>query len=70
MHLGQTSEGMIKIAKEQLRLGGYTPAQIERDGNVDDPFELVHDVPHAEKVRSQNAQFFLQERACHVYAEA
>ena len=27
-------------------------------------------MPHAEKVRAQNAQYFLQERACHVFAEA
>lgn len=61
---------MIKIVKGQLRSGGYTTAQIERDGNVDEAFDLVHDVPHAEKVKAQNAQFFLQERACHVFAEA
>ena len=68
--LNETKEGMLKLVSEQLRPGGYTPAQIEQQGNVDDCFELVNDVPHIEKVRTQNAQYFLYERAMHVFAES
>lgn len=65
-----TKEGMLTLVREQLRPGGYTPSQIESEANVDDCFELVGDVPHIEKVRTQNAQFFLYERAMHVFAES
>lgn len=68
--LNQNKEGMLKIVAEQLRPGGYTPAQIEQQCNVEDCFELVNDVPHIEKVRTQNTQFFLYERAMHVFAES
>jgi len=43
---------MLKIVGETLRPGGYTPAQIEQQCNVDDCFEIVNDVPHIEKVRT------------------
>ena len=60
---------MLKLVSDQLRPGGYTPAQLERECNVDDPFEAVGDVPHIEKVQAQNSQFFLYERAMHVFGE-
>ena len=68
--LNETKEGMLKLVGDQLKPGGYTPAQLERDANVDDIFECVGDVPHIEKVAAQNAQFFLYERAMHVFAES
>ena len=37
---------------------------------MDDCWDVVADVPHIDKVQSQNAQFFLYERAMHVYAES
>ena len=61
---------MLKLVSEQLSPGGYTPAQIESQASCDDCWELVNDVPHIEKVRTQNAQFFLYERAMHVFAES
>ena len=67
--LGETREGMLKLVSDQLRPGGYTTAQIERDANVDDCFEVVTDVPHIEKVQAQNSQYFLYERATHVFGE-
>lgn len=48
--LNETKEGMLKLVSEQLRPGGYTPAQLERDGNIEDAFEVVGDVPHIDKV--------------------
>jgi len=66
----QTKEGMLKIVSEHLRPGGYTPARIDQEANCDDCFELVNDVPHVDKVKAQNAEFFLYERAMHVFAES
>ena len=50
--MNETYENMLKLVTTALRPGGYTPAQIEQTGNVDDCFELVEDVPHVEKVRT------------------
>ena len=50
--LGETREGMLKLVSDQLRPGGYTPAQIESDANVDDCFEVVMDVPHIDQVQA------------------
>ena len=50
--MGETKEGMLRIVEEQLKPGGYTPAQIESQTHCDDCFEIVTDVPHIEKVRT------------------
>lgn len=54
-HLNESYEGMLKLASETLSPNGYTPEKIELAANCDDCWEIVNDVPHIEKVRTQNA---------------
>ena len=50
--MNETKEGMLKFVSDQLRPGGYTPAQLEQQANVDDCFDAVADVPHIDQVQA------------------
>ena len=48
----------------------YTPQKMSREFEVEDPFDLVGEVPHVYEVKSKNASFELYKRAYHVLSEA
>lgn len=48
----------------------YTPQKISREFEVEDPFDIVKEIPHVYEVKSQNASFDLYKRAYHVLTEA
>ncbi len=50
--------------------GEVTPQKISQLFNVQDPFELVKDIPHINEVKMKNASFHLYRRTHHVLTEA
>ena len=50
--------------------GEYTPDKMSREFEVEDPFDLVGEVPHDYEVKSKNASYELYKRAYHVLSEA
>ena len=62
---------MLDLVKTHLKQGGYTVQMLQREGNVDDPFDfMVSNIPHLSEVQSQNTAFYVYERAYHVFGEA
>jgi len=62
---------MIQLAKESFSSQSeYTPQKISKEFSVEDPFDLVGDVPHISEVKNRNASFELYKRAFHVLTEA
>ena len=61
---------MKELVEVHLQKGGYTPLKLANHAGCEDPFELVFKVPHVAEVQARNAQFFLYERALHVFGEA
>jgi hypothetical protein len=62
---------MISLADTAFtRKGEWTVQMITKDFNIEDPFDLVRDIPHIEEVQKKNASFHLYRRAYHVLTEA
>ena len=62
---------MIELVTKNLKQGGYTVQMLQREGDVSDPFEFMsNNIPHISEVQSQNAAFYVYERAYHVFGEA
>ena len=69
--LNKSFAEMLDLVKANLKQGGYTVQMLQREGNVADPFEfMVSNIPHLSEVQSQNAAFYVYERAYHVFGEA
>jgi hypothetical protein len=47
-----------------------TPQKIGETWGIENPFEVVSDVPHIMDVKNQNVNFDLYKRAFHVLSEA
>jgi galactokinase len=62
---------MLELAKESFsKKTMYTPQQISKEFDVEDPFVVAADVPHLIEVKNRNAGFELYKRAFHVLSEA
>ena len=53
------------VSKEE-----YTPQKIQREFQVEEPFDIVKEVPYVNEVKAKNASFELYKRAHHVLSEA
>lgn len=62
---------MLDLAKSAFKSeDAYSLEMIQKEFGVGDPFKLVKDVPHINKVKEQNKTFDLYKRALHVLSEA
>jgi N-acetylgalactosamine kinase len=61
---------MIELLNKSLQKTEYTPQKISKEFEIEDPFEIVKEIPHVYEVKSQNASFELYNRAYHVLTEA
>lgn len=69
--MGYSFDQMIELVNESFSSKTeYTPQKISREFEVEDPFDIVKEIPHVYEVKSQNAAFDLYKRAYHVLTEA
>lgn len=69
--LNYTLDQMISLADTAFtRKGEWTVQMMTKDFGIEDPFDLVRDIPHIEEVQKKNASFHLYRRAHHVLTEA
>jgi len=62
---------MLELAEQSFSSKEpYTPNKIQREFQVENPFENVKDVPYINEVESKNKDFELYKRAFHVLSEA
>ena len=62
---------MIDLLEKTFKSKGeYTPQKIQKEFQVEDPFDIVKDVPYVLEVKQRNASFELYKRAYHVLSEA
>lgn len=69
--LGYTLEQLLELVNESFSSKSeYTPQKISREFQVEDPFDIVNEIPHVYEVKQQNASYELYKRAYHVISEA
>lgn len=70
-HLNYDFKQMLDLVNTSFqKTTAYTPKEMTNEWGVEDPFEIVAEVPHVNEVKKSNINFELYKRAHHVLSEA